>query len=61
MAPSRHGAVTPNCKLSTWDHWFVAQELKFEVSLRSEFNWQRYRELSKMAPLRHGYWVVTPN
>ena len=51
--------ITPNCKYTSWDYWFVAQELKLKVSERSEFNWQRYGELIKMAPLRHE--VVTPN
>ena len=59
MAPSRHGVVTPNYKNTSWDYWFVGQELKFEISYRSKLNWQRYRELTKMAPIRHG--VVTPN
>ena len=59
MAPVRHGVVTPNCKQTSWDYWFEAQELKFEVSERSELNWQRYMELVKMASSRYG--VVTPN
>ena len=32
MAPLRHGVVTPNCKYSDWDYWFVAKELKSKVS-----------------------------
>ena len=28
MAPLRHGVVTPNCKLTNYDYWFVAQKLK---------------------------------
>ena len=59
MAPLRHGVVAQNCKQTSWDYWFVEQELEFEVSLRSELNQQRYTELTKMAPLGHG--VVTPN
>ena len=39
---------------ANWDVW-----LKFGVSYRSELNWQRYGDLFKMAPLRHG--VVAPN
>ena len=30
MAPLRHGVVTPNCNKTSWDYWFVAQELKFK-------------------------------
>ena len=59
MASLRHGVVPPNCKQTSWDYWFVAQELKFKVSLKYKLNWQRYSELTKMAPLRHG--VVPPN
>ena len=46
MAPLRHGVVTPNYKETSWDYWFVAQELK------SKLNQKRYRELTKMAPVR---------
>ena len=42
MAPLRHGVFTPNCNKTSWDYWFVAQELKFKVWLRSKLNWQRY-------------------
>ena len=59
MDPLINGVLTPNCKQTSWDYWFVAQELKLKVSLRFELNQQRYRDLTKMAPLRHG--VVTSN
>ena len=36
MVPSRHGVIIPNCKQTICDYWFVAQELKFKVLLRSE-------------------------
>ena len=32
MAPLRHWAITQNCKLAICGYWFVAHELKFEVS-----------------------------
>ena len=59
MAPLRHGVITPNYKKTSWNYWFVGQELKFKISYRSELNWQRYRELTKMVQLRPG--VVTTN
>ena len=37
MAHLRHGVVTSNCKQTSWDYWFVAQELKFKVSLSGWF------------------------
>ena len=57
MAPLRHGVVTPNCKQTSWDHWFVAQELKFKVSERSELNWNKYRELIKMEGRARQRWA----
>ena len=48
MAPLRHWVVTPNCKYTSSNYWFVAQELKFKVSKRSELNWQRYREVEAL-------------
>ena len=40
--------------LTSWDSYLVPQELKFKVSKKSELNCQRYRELTKMASIRHG-------
>ena len=37
----------------SWDYWLVPQELKFKVSWRSEFNWQRYREIKAFFDIWH--------
>ena len=60
MAPLQQEVVPPNCKYTSWDYWFVVQEIKSKASYRSEFNLQLYRELTKMALLRHGVaiWII---
>ena len=72
MASSRvikSWGIVPTGTTPSWDYWLVPQKLMFKVSERSELNWQRYRELPQMVPLRHGvvptgtsptfdYWLV---
>ena len=38
MVPLRHGVVTPNCKATSWDSWFVAQELKRTPKKKKTFS-----------------------